>query len=282
MARRIDEEFDPWAEDPPPPSPVQLGSFGVPINSNTPANRQDLSYWQSRRDQGLEGAPALEDMFDLQTGQLKPGWARTARGYEFVGVQAPPGTPYDYPMFPTGGGGYGGEPGGYQAPERRPLASLNYPQFGGPTFTAPPPFAYKDYQLPTSEEIAAEPGFDFALKQGIKAFENSKAYLGTYKTGGTIKGLNDYAHNMAQQNAGNVIDRSMRTYELNRGNAADAYATNYGISRDVFDRNYQSAKDTYAPKAREAELNFARDWDVFAYEGDDDYRRWKALVDANS
>lgn len=183
---------------------------------------------------------------------------------------------------PYGGGIGGGGGGGYASPERRPLGALNYPGFNAPSFTAPPQFAYKDYQLPTSEEIAAEPGFDFALKQGIKAYENSKAYLGTYKTGGTIKGLNDYAHNMAQQNAGNVIDRSMRTYELNRNNAADAYATNYGISRDVFDRNYQGAKDMYAPKAREAELNFARDWDVFAYEGDDDYRRWKALVDANS
>jgi len=74
----------------------------------------------------------------------------------------------------------------------------------------------------------------------------------------------------------------MENYDRNRNNAADSYATNYGISRDVFDRNYTAAKDAYAPQARARELEFARDWDVYAYEGDDDYRRWKAVIDANS
>lgn len=298
MARNRDDEFDPWADAyaPPPQDPEQLGSFHVPINSGVPAGQQDLSYWQSRHDQGLPGAPGLEDIFDLETGQLKPGWQRTARGYEFTGTQntAPP--PQTYDNYPTTYPTYTG--GGYQAPARRPLASLNYPQFNGGRMTAPPPFAfdpftYEDFAAPTITEAQQEPGFDYALNQGIKAYENSKAYLGTYKTGGTIKGLNDYARNMANQNYNQVFDRKAQTYDRNRGNAfgnwsanrenaADAYATNYGISRDVFDRNYAAAKDEYAPRARASELEFARDWDVFAYEGDDDYRRWKALVDANS
>lgn len=288
MARQRDEEFDPWAADPYMPASVdqtQLGSFGVPINSQNPAGYQDLSYWQSRHDEGLPGAPSVDDIFDTATGQLKPGWKRTAKGYEFVGGQtAAPPPPQAYEPYPTTYPTYTGGGGGmsYQAPERRPLAALNYPQFSGPTFAAPKPFTYEDFTLPTLEEAQNEPGFDYALKQGIKAYENSKAYLGTYRSGGTIKGLNDYARNMATQNYDKVFDRKAQTYDRNRSNAADAYATNYGISRDVFDRNYTSAKDTYAPKAREAELNFARDWDVYAYEGDDDYRRWKALVDANA
>ncbi len=121
--------------------------------------------------------------------------------------------------------------------------------------------------------------------------ENSKAYLGTYLTGGTIKGLNDYARNAANQNYNDVYRRSGETYDRNRGNAfgnwsanrenaADAYRTNYGISRDVFDREYQGAKDEYAPRARAAELEYGRNWDQYAYEGDDDYRRWKARIDA--
>jgi hypothetical protein len=228
-----------------------------------------LGYWAQR---GYDE----NDIFDLNTGQLKPGWSHTAQGYAYAGA----------PTYGSGGsvgsgGGYGGG-GGYQAPERRPLAALNYPSFNAPTFAAPAPFSYENFQIPTIEEAQSEPGFDYALKEGLKAFENSKAYLGTYRSGGTIKGLNDYARNMATQNYDKVFDRKAQTYDRNRANAADAYATNYGISRDVFDRNYTSAKDTYAPQARAAELQFARDWDVYAYEGDDDYRRWKALVDANS
>ncbi len=160
------------------------------------------------------------------------------------------------------------------------LEPLNYPQFNAPTFTAPAPFSYADFQAPTLQQAQNEPGFQFALEQGLKAMENSKAYQGTYRSGGTIKGLNDYARNAANQNYNDVFRRSGETYDRNRSNAADIYSTNYGVSRDVFDRNYQAAKDTYAPQARAAELNFSRNWDQYAYEGDDAYRRWKAQIDA--
>jgi hypothetical protein len=172
--------------------------------------------------------------------------------------------------------------GSYQPPPRTPLAALNYPTLNLPRWEAPPAFTHPDFRAPTQAEAEAEPGFDYALKQGIKAYENSKAYTGTYRGGATIKGINDYARNMANQNYGQVFERAGQTYDRNRGNAAQNYMTNYGVSRDVFDRNYGAAKDEYAPRARAAELQYGRDWDMFAYEGDDAYRRWKALIDANS
>lgn len=190
------------------------------------------------------------------------------------------------PMITTtgGGGDYGGGDyfSGLQPPSRMPLSALNYPQFQGPRFTPPKPFEFEPFKAPTLAEAQAEPGFDYALQQGLKAMENSKAYLGTYRTGGTIKALNDYARNMANQNYGQVYSRAADTYDRNRNNAASNYATNYGISRDVFDRDYQGAKDTHASNARGRELEFAREWDQFAYEGDDAFRRWKAIVDANT
>lgn len=227
------------------------------------------------------------------------------------------------------GGGAGGGGGMYSLPSRP--GSIDYPQFNAREFAAPPefsypeleagqpftydPFTYESYQMPGEKEIASEPGFDFALKQAQKAYENSKAYLGTYKTGATIKGLADYTNKMAFQNADRVISRSaenydrnrnnafgswaanrdnafgswqanrndrFNTWQANRNNAADNYATNYGISRDVFDRNYAGDLAEYNSRARGVELNAARDWDMFTYEGDDAYRRWKAQVDANS
>lgn len=248
--------------------------------------------WLHNPDADMSGhtlPPGLRWVFQdgmWQTVQMPRG-SQTTTGATSTGDYTPPG-------------GYGGGGGGYeyQPPQRYDLASLNYPEFNAPRFSAPPafsydPFSYEEFKAPTLEEAQNEPGFDYALKQGIKAYENSKAFTGTYKGGSTIKGINDYARNMANQNYGQVFERKGQTYDRNRGNAfgnwsanrsnaADNYMMNYGVSRDTFDRNYTAAKDEYAPKARGAELQFGRDWDVFAYEGDDAYRRWKALVDANS
>lgn len=288
-----------WMEDEPaytPPVAPQLdnpapGWYGLPENSPNPNGYMDLAYWQSRAEQ-LGTPTSIDDIFDTSTGQLRPGWARTERGYEQVGTGTSGGPPPDpYPKIPTTYGGYGGG-------SQRTLPPLNLPSFNAPRFNAPPPFqfdpfSYEAFKAPTLAEAQSEPGFDYALNQGIKAFENSKAYLGTYKTGATIKGLNDYARNMANQNYDRVFDRAGQTYDRNRGNAfgtwsanranaADTYVTNYGISRDVFDRNYTASKDEYGAASRNAELQAARDWDVFAYEGDDTFRRWKATLDANS
>ncbi len=183
----------------------------------------------------------------------------------------------------SGGGGRGGGYfGNYEAPQRASLAGLNYPSLNLPRLQAPPAFTYEGFTAPSREEAESEPGFDYALKQGVKAYENSKAYTGTYKGGSTIKGINDYARNMASQNYGQVFERKAQTYDRNRNNAASNYMTNYGVTRDVFDRDYAATKDEFAPKARASELAYARDWDVFAYEGDDSYRRWDTLVNSAS
>lgn len=259
-------------------------------------------------------------------GKPEPPWVAPWDPYagDFNNVPRPEPTPTPVPtpneffVEPIPNTPFGGPSYDYQAPVARPAPSgdLNqtYPQFNAPQFAAPAPFsygefkydpfAYESFKAPTLAEAQAEPGFEFALNQGLKAMEHSKAYAGTYRTGGTIKGLNDYARSAANQNYTNVFERQGQTYDRNRGNAysawqgnrdnafgnwsgnrenaADAYAMNYGVSRDVFDRTYQGAKDEYAPKARASELQFGRDWDQYAYEGDDSYRRWKAMIDANT
>lgn len=230
----------------------------------------------------------------------KPQWYTSPTPAANIGTTTgnpPPQGPPTTTTTPTNNQPPPGGPG-YTPAERRPLGALNYPQFNAPRFEAPgafsyDPFSYESFQAPTLGEAQNEPGFEYALQQGIKAMENSKAYLGTYRSGSTIKGLNDYARNMSNQNYNDVYRRKGETYDRNRGNAfgnwsanrnnaADSYSMNYGISRDAFDRNYQGAKDEYAPRARGAELEFARDWDLYTYEGDDDYRRWKTRVDAAS
>lgn len=308
-----DDDPDEWGGYVPPPAGVPPIEYTQNDAGWTPPG-PDWEYIDGVGWRVIPGSPTAGG------GQPQPGGGDRppkpqdpgdGRVYIWMGDQWGLTQPVDAPV---GGDGGGGNYGGYQPPDRGPLPQLNYPQFTAPTFNAPAPFSYGDFShdpfayesftAPTLAEAQNEPGFEYALNQGVKAFENSKAYLGTYKSGATIKGLNDYARNMANQNYNQVFERKGQTYDknranafgiydtnranafgnwdANRANAADTYATNYGVSRDVFDRTYQGAKDEYAPRARASELQFGRDWDQYAYEGDDAYRRWKAMIDANS
>lgn len=75
-------------------------------NGQAPENRyQDVDWW---RTQGVRP----EDMFDTTTGQLKPGWVRSGRGYEWRGQGRPGSAPTGgTPNTPTGSAP---PPGGYQ------------------------------------------------------------------------------------------------------------------------------------------------------------------------
>lgn len=183
-----------------------------------------------------------------------------------------PEAPAEEPPPPSGGSG-----GGFTWP------AFNAPMFDpGPAFVAPEPFAYDPFAAPTLEEAKAEPGYEFARSEGLRGLENSASARGVARTGGTLKDLIGWGNRFAEQNYGNVFNRSASVYDRNRMNAADAYKTNYGISKDVFDtnygvrrdkfdRDYMGAKDTFAPKQRAAELTF-----------DDLFRRWQAELDANT
>ena len=52
-----------------------------PAGTAQPGGYQNLEWWQQ------QGTPAI-DIFDPMTGQLKPGWSRTAKGYERTGGAA--------------------------------------------------------------------------------------------------------------------------------------------------------------------------------------------------
>jgi hypothetical protein len=55
-----------------------------PAQTTGDGDYQTIEWWQQR------GTPAI-DIFDPLTGQLRPGWARTARGYERTGGAGTPG-----------------------------------------------------------------------------------------------------------------------------------------------------------------------------------------------
>ncbi len=249
-----------WQDDPAewqaPPPPEQLGSYGVPINSGAPAGQQDLSYWQSRHDEGLPGPAGggngVEDMFDLSTGQLKPGWARTAKGYEWVGLpQASnsPGTSNytgDYSLPGQGGGSGGSSGGGFNG-----WPSYASPQFSDPGTFDPgtpfsyPDFSYKEFAAPSGQDVLKDPGFQFRMDQGRKALEASAAGRGVLRSGGTLKNLMEYGQNFGSQEFGNVWNRALQEYDTNRGNAFGSWDANRGKELDSWQSGYTGRKDAF-------------------------------------
>lgn len=284
MAERDIFEEDDYELSGRVPEPVvtqTLGSYGVPINGGNPAGYMDLNYWQSRHDEGLPGAPSVNDMFNTETGQLNPGWARTGRGYEMVPQAAPQQT---YENYPTSYGGGGGAPsgGGYEPPSFS-WPRWNAPQYTpGPAFVAPPPFSFADFKAPDPSEVNNDPSYKFRRDEGLQAIEHSAAAKGLTRLPQTQKAMAGWNQDFASQEYGNIWDRSANTWSMNRNNAADNYAKNYGISRDVwdrnesqnlnaFDRNYRSSLDAFNFNEREpAQATF-----------DDMYRRWRGELDGN-
>lgn len=67
-------------------------------------------------------------------------------------------------------------------------------------------FSMADYQ--------ADPGYAFRLSEGMKQLGRTAAGRGGLISGGTMKGLQDYAQNSASQEYGNAFNR----YQTNRAN----------------------------------------------------------------
>jgi hypothetical protein len=236
-----EEPLDTWAS--PAPSPPPGGTSGTRPPGAPPTQPEGyhgIEYWQQ---QGY----GTNDMFD-ENGQMRPGWTRTADGYAYTPVSAP-----------SGGGGGGGF--SFSAPSFSRMA--DGPAFAPPKFQAPAPFAYAPFAAPTIAEAEQEPGYAFSAEQGRKQLEATRAAQGIYRTGGTLKDIYAWANRFAEQNYGNVYNRSANTYGINRTNAADSYMTNYGVSRDVFDRDYRGSFDTYNFGQRNRELDFSREWDNY-------------------
>ena len=265
----LDDAYsDPWNSQDPytdlpvitPPAAPPFNQWGIPPNGGNRVGYQDLSYWISR-------GVTPDQIFD-ENGQIKPGWSRTGIGYERTGgTSTPPSVGPTYDPIPTtygGGGGPGGdwgyltEPYGKTAPNWQPG-----PGFAPPTFAAPPPFSYKEFQVPTTESIYADPSYKFRFGEGERAVEQSAAGRGVLRTGGTLKDIANYGQNAASQEYSNIFKRAADVHNMGLQQALGTYGTNYGVSRDVYDRLYQGNKATFDAKQRESELLNQRNFDQF-------------------
>ncbi len=111
--------------------------------------------------------------------------------------------------------------------------SYTAPQFTPPTYKPPPAF-----ELPTYEQAGADPGYQFTLKQGEQALQQSAAARGLANTGGTAKDLINYGQAAGTTQYNNVLNRMLNQYLTN-------YQTQY---MDPYNIAFQGAQASFAPQ----------------------------------
>lgn len=112
-----------------------------------------------------------------------------------------------------------GSPGG-QTTDLSKMVNPQLGQFG----SLMQPFGEK-FQAPTGLTEQNDPGFQARLKLGTDALERSAAARGGVLTGGTAKGLNQFAQDYASNEYGNVYARNWNEY-ANRYNQYQQNQTN--------------------------------------------------------
>jgi hypothetical protein len=139
--------------------------------------------------------------------------------------------------------GGGGTAGAYTPPEHKAFeyGAFNYqaPKVG--RMDAPTPFSYGDFNAPTADNFQQDPGYQFRLREGSRALQNSAAAKGTLLTGATAKALQDYGQEAGSQEYGAAYNRALQGYQTNRGNAAENWDRNFGAKLNTFNANTTAA-----------------------------------------
>ena len=116
-----------------------------------------------------------------------------------------------------------------------------------PTVSAftPQTFTPTPFVAPTGVDMTNDPGYQFRLDQGNKAYQQSAAAKGTLLTGGTLKGANDYAQNAASNEYGNVFNRALQANQTNNGYQLSATQANNSSGLAANQNNYNQALTTH-------------------------------------
>lgn len=122
----------------------------------------------------------------------------------------------------------GGAPGGFAPSTWTPE------KYTPQTFDAAKPF-----QAPTMAEATADPGYQFALKEGQQALERSASAKGSLLTGGTLKDLTNYSEQAASQQYDKVYGRDLTTYNTNEANRYNAWNANSQSAYQAANLNQQ-------------------------------------------
>lgn len=183
----------------------------------------------------------------------------------------------DWQMASYGGGGGGG-------PYNFPMLSLpDLPDL--PTLERYEDFVPETWKSPNPNDIYNDASYQFRFNEGMRPIETSRAAQGLTRTGATLKALSRYGQNFASNEYDRIYNRAADSYDRtnnskyqawvgNRQNRLDAYDRSRSNVLDTYDRTVNKARDEFAPRMKWAELQYNRDWDVYKYQQDDEYRKW--------
>lgn len=146
---------------------------------------------------------------------------------------------------------------------------LDTPGGGGSDPTAGDPWGgtwnYKDWTpppefvAPDAKTVLADQGFQARLKEGTDALQRSAASKGTLLTGGTLKGLTQFASDYASNEYQNVYNRAKGAYDTNLGVSQYGYGTNRANAKDVdttaYDRYMATQNNSFDRLYKFADIN---------------------------
>ena len=99
---------------------------------------------------------------------------------------------------------------------------------GGATSTSPLMQTWNQtFQSPTSVTEQNDPGYQFRLQQGLDAVQNSAAARGGLLSGGTAKGMDQFAQGDASSEYQNVYNRALQNYSTNYNTFQSNQANQY-------------------------------------------------------
>lgn len=134
--------------------------------------------------------------------------------------------PWKWDTGPGGGSTPGFETGTFTGGGQYPLASVMGTGLMQP-WTTP-------FTAPTDVTQQNDPGWQFRMREGLKAIERSAASKGTLLTGGTLKDLNAWAQQKASDEYSNVYNRALGEYQqaygIFRNNQANQYGRLFNLS----------------------------------------------------
>jgi hypothetical protein len=93
--------------------------------------------------------------------------------------------------------------------------------------------------------METDPGYQLRLSEGLKALERSAASKGTLLTGGTLKGLTEYAGKAASDEYANLYSRAWNENNLAYNRALTENQQTYGRGSDEYTRAYNKALGEY-------------------------------------
>lgn len=175
----------------------------------------------------------------------------------------------------SGGGDYrnsgGISAGTAGAPGQYPFPTLDLPTFEDDLGDYVP----ETWNAPDPKTIYDDPSYQFRFDEGLRPIRNDRAMQGLTRTGATMKQLTRYGQGFASNEYDRIYDRAADSYDRRNTTRFTAHQANRQARLDRYDRRVGELTGEFAPRQRWAELQFQRDWDLYKYLNDDEFRRWQ-------